>query len=190
MSIDEFKVSTERARRNQSATKILNELNTQRKSMNPLTARRWIWELMQNAKDVAYHDQEVKIAINHCNGELDFKHNGKHFSVDNVISLIEQVSSKERDDEIRQEKQVTGKFGTGFLATHLLSEVVAVSGIVELDEKGLNKFSIVLDRTGKTIDDINSGIDKCHEDLKKTYNSENKIEQLNKTDYNTVFKYR
>jgi len=40
MYIDEFKESTEKARRNQSATKILNELNTQRKSMNPLTARR------------------------------------------------------------------------------------------------------------------------------------------------------
>lgn len=189
MSIDEFALSTERARRNQSATKILNELNTQRKSMNPLTARRWIWELMQNAKDVAYQDQEIKVAINHCNGELAFKHNGKHFSVDNVISLIEQVSSKERDDGIRQEKQVTGKFGTGFLSTHLLSEIVSVNGVVELAEKGLNKFSIVLDRTGKTIDEINSGIDKCHENLIETYNSVNRIEQLNKAAYNTVFKY-
>ncbi len=190
MSIDEFQLSTERARRNQSATKILNELNTQRKSMNPLTARRWIWELMQNAKDVAYHDQEIKVAIDHCNGELTFKHNGRHFSVDNVISLIEQVSSKERDDGIRQEKQVTGKFGTGFLSTHLLSEVVTVNGVVELAEKGLNSFSITLDRTGKTINEINSGIDKCHENLKETYNSENRIEQLNKADYNTIFKYR
>ncbi len=190
MSIDEFQLSTERARRNQSATKILNELNTQRKSMNPLTARRWIWELMQNAKDVAYHDQEIKVSINHCNGELAFKHNGRYFSVDNVISLIEQVSSKERDDGIRQEKQVTGKFGTGFLSTHLLSEVVSVTGVVELVEKGLNSFSIILDRTGKTIDEINNGIDKCHENLKETYNSENRIEQLNKAAYNTIFKYR
>ncbi len=189
MCIDEFKISTEKARRNQSATKILNELNTQRKSMNPLTARRWVWELMQNAKDVAYENQEINIAINHSNGELDFKHNGRCFSVDNVISLIEQVSSKERDDELRKEKQVTGKFGTGFLSTHLLSEIVAVEGVVELSERGLNKFSIVLNRTGKTIEEINNGIDQCHQELKKTYSPENNIRELDQEAYNTSFKY-
>lgn len=189
MCIDEFKISTEKARRNQSATKILNELNTQRKSMNPLTARRWVWELMQNAKDVAYDNQEIKISINHSNGELDFKHNGRYFSVDNVISLIEQVSSKERDEEVRKEKQVTGKFGTGFLSTHLLSEVVVVDGVVELSERGLNKFSIVLDRTGKTIEEINNGIDQCHKELKKTYSPGNNIGELDQKAYNTVFKY-
>lgn len=189
MYIDEFKESTEKARRNQSATKILNELNTQRKSMNPLTARRWVWELIQNAKDVAYENQKIKIEINHKDSELQFKHNGKYFSVDNVISLIEQVSSKERHEEIRQEKNVTGKFGTGFLSTHLLSEMVAVEGVVELSQRGLNRFSIVLDRTGKTINEINDGIDRCHQELKETYNPNNHIEDLNIENFNTVFRY-
>jgi len=189
MYIDEFKESTEKARRNQSATKILNELNTQRKSMNPLTARRWVWELMQNAKDVAYENQKIRIAINYQKSELEFKHNGKFFSVDNVISLIEQVSSKERNEEIRQERNVTGKFGTGFLSTHLLSEVVAIEGIVELSKAGLNRFSIVLDRTGKTINEINEGIDKCHQELKETYDPRNRVEDLQVEDFNTIFRY-
>ncbi len=82
------------------ATKILDLVDKLRLDENENSSRRWVWELMQNAKDVAHDDIGVSIEINfEENGQegfLEFKHNGKPFSVDNITFLIEQVSTKER----------------------------------------------------------------------------------------------
>ena len=47
-----------------------------------------------------------------------------------VIGLIDQISSKEVEEG--QETRKTGRFGTGFLTTHLLSRVIKIKGIVGL----------------------------------------------------------
>lgn len=68
--------------------------------------------------------------------------------------LIHQTSIKDRanaDSDDTNVPETTGKFGTGFMTTHLLSRVVAVSGIFNnVDTKTFQKFSFILDRSATT----------------------------------------
>lgn len=52
------------------------------------------------------------------------------FTADNIRFLIEQISTKSRNRSESKSK-TTGKFGTGFLTTHLLSEIVTVKGVAK-----------------------------------------------------------
>ena len=93
---------------------------------NPkMSSRRWLWEMMQNARDVPNNWEGVGIKIILDQASLKFCHNGNPFSLLNLTNLILQVSSK---DEEADDKFV-GKFGTGFLVTHLLSKNLNLKGI-------------------------------------------------------------
>lgn len=109
-----------------AANRIVQLLQKLRYSNNENSAKRWIWELCQNAKDVCNSTGKVKISINYdeMQRKVFFRHNGKAFSMDNILSLINQASSKDRNDGSERK---SGKFGTGFITTHLLSEVVNIS---------------------------------------------------------------
>ena len=113
-----------------AANRIVQLLDKQRYSNNENSVKRWIWELCQNAKDVSNDTGKVKICIgfDKINKSVVFKHNGRPFTMANIMSLINQSSSKDRYNE--GERQ-SGKFGTGFITTHLLSEIVNVSGFLE-----------------------------------------------------------
>lgn len=64
---------------------------------------------------------------------LNFVIYGRLFTTENIVFLIEQVSSKERSLTAENKKKSTGKFGTGFLTTHLLSEKVQIHGYLQDD---------------------------------------------------------
>ncbi len=132
------------------------------------SARRWIWELMQNAKDVKNAFGGVSIEIVHLNDKVRFSHNGEPFTLAHLHSLVQQVSSK---SSTNTDEEVTGKFGTGFIATHLLSSKIKVEGIVAL-ESDFRKIELLLDREGDSsevlIDKIGLALDR----LKKTDNRE------------------
>lgn len=121
-----------------AANRILQLLQRQRYNNNEDSVKRWIWELCQNAKDVCNDSGKVKIRIDldESNKRVIFRHNGRAFSLANVMSLINQSSSKDRDDET---ERTSGKFGTGFLTTHLLSEIVNISGILETEPENYCK---------------------------------------------------
>ena len=138
-----------KAQESQAANKIIDMLKALDSNNDANTAYRWIWELIQNAKDVPNSSGKVDIEISFdtSNKTLEFKHNGRLFSTKNIIFLIEQVSTKERDKIEQKKERSTGKFGTGFLTTHLLSKRVTVSGYIQDDEEPISKFSIDLDRT-------------------------------------------
>lgn len=118
--------------------------------------RRWIWELMQNAKDISNHFGRVSIEIEMSSTELRFKHNGDPFRIDNLTGLIQQVSSKPSDNS---EEQTTGKFGTGFISTHLLSDIITVEGIVQEPGEIPKKIQLILDRSGETSEALMPAID-------------------------------
>ena len=84
-----------------AANRILQLLQRQRYNNNEDSVKRWIWELCQNAKDVCNDSGKVKIRIDldESNKRVIFRHNGRAFSLANVMSLINQSSSKDRDDE-------------------------------------------------------------------------------------------
>lgn len=188
MDKQQFNLSIQMADNNSlrigAANRIVQLLHKQRYNNNENSAKRWVWELCQNAKDVCNSTGKVKISIdyNRDQGKVRFRHNGKAFSMDNIMSLINQSSSKDRNDGSERK---SGKFGTGFITTHLLSEIVNISGILEVDSE-YSKFNISLDRRGKDKDEIMAAMEKAVNDLEKC----TPIDSLNEDEYNTVFEYK
>lgn len=155
------------------------------------SAKRWVWELMQNAKDVPNKFGRVSLKIILSNDILEFKHNGDPFSLSNIFSLIQQVSSK---DSSNSDEDVTGKFGTGFISTHLLSEKIDVSGIVF--HRGIHrKFETCLDRSGRTSEEMLPKIDKALEHIRNIQDEtafpvvHNYISIREEQSYDTIFTY-
>jgi len=170
----------------QSATKIINSLNELKETNDENASYRWIWELIQNAKDVANSTGKVDIHIkfSEIDKVVEFSHNGKLFSTQNIVFLIEQVSTKDQEQEVKNEKKSTGKFGTGFLTTHLLSEKVHVHGYVKDSDETPQSFNTLLDRTGKYNSVISEAI----------YNSckmleDSKEQEVDELGFNTKFIY-
>lgn len=118
-----------------------------------LSDKRWVWELMQNAKDVPNKFGRVSVLIELWEDKLVFRHNGDHFTDGNITGLIQQVSSKDSANEGEQKQ--TGKFGTGFITTHLLSNIIDVKGVVKnpnTDE--FQNFALTLDRSARKSEDM------------------------------------
>ena len=112
---------------------------------NPIAASlRWPFELMQNAHDPGPRNDAkfVEVVFRSEEGDLAVSHTGKPFSAQDLAALLSGGSSKEFDG-----LETTGRFGTGFLATHALSTKVDVTGRIETQE-GLEYFTIQLDREG------------------------------------------
>lgn len=104
------------AQETQAAIKIQDKLNELRSKDVVISSYRWIWELIQNAKDCTNSTGKIDIEIYFDSKQkiVEFKHNGKLFATKNIVYLIEQVSTKERS----RNSASTGKFGTGFLTTN------------------------------------------------------------------------
>ena len=171
-----------------TADKILQLLSQIREDPSA-SAKRWVWELLQNAKDVPNRFGKVSVEIELVSQDtLKFRHNGDCFSIKNITGLVQQVSSKDSQNLEGQ----TGKFGTGFICTHLLSDIIDVEGIVRY--KGIDRrFKIVLDRSGYRSEDLLPRIKTTLEELRHietTYEVVNNYEQ-NRTEqsFDTVFTY-
>ncbi|MBE9127298.1 MULTISPECIES: sacsin N-terminal ATP-binding-like domain-containing protein [unclassified Coleofasciculus] len=149
---------------------------------------RWAWELLQNAKDSIAEDDNriVSIQIELDGNSVTFRHNGTHFTSQDIIGLIDQISSKEAEEG--QETKKTGRFRTGFLTTHLLSKVIKIKGIIESAD-GLHKFEFLLDRRGKVIAQL---IPRIENSWKEFNESIEKISPnyYNESQFNTSFCYQ
>jgi hypothetical protein len=168
---------------------ILSEVRNERTK----SRRRWIWELMQNAKDVPNIFEGVTIEIILRENEFIFSHNGNPFKVENITGLIQQVSSGKPSDSTN--KRITGKFGTGFISTHLLSDTVIVKGIVEQDGLSPKSFELELNRKAEKSEDlilfIAQELDKIEkiEDENLFPTNQNYHNQRKESDFDTVFIY-
>lgn len=179
-----------------TAKAILEKLmNTRQKIDLEFTARRLIWELIQNAKDnvsLCNHEQEkVSITVEITNEEFIFSHNKGYFTNEHVRGLIRKYSSsdKERDFEnIGQVHKATGRFGTGFMTTHLLSEQVKVTGYYKNEKEKLTPFGFWLKRDGKNEKDIVRGINDAFNEAEESIRNNNEI-TLEIDELNTVFTY-
>lgn len=148
---------------------------------------RWAWELLQNAKDsiADYPDRKISVQIELDENQVVFRHNGIHFTEKDIRGLINQISSKEVEDG--EETKRTGRFGTGFLTTHLLSKVIDISGIVETNDFELYRFQFPLDREGSSISQL---VPKIENAWKEFHNSTTRIQDnYERNSYNTSFKY-
>ena len=155
-----------------------------------ISAKRWIWELIQNAKDVdnKFNGVEIKIELNQKS--MIFSHNGSYFTVENVLGILQQVSSKDS----KNLKGQTGKFGTGFIGTHLLSSKVNIRGIVKYKDV-FRKFKIFLDRTADSSEKLSKEVQDSINKFRNNMNNENsEYEILNfyfqkQTDFDTSYEY-
>lgn len=186
---EKIKTLRTKAQESQAANKIIDMLKALDSSNDENTAFRWIWELIQNAKDVPNSSGKVDIEIDFDANKktLEFKHNGKLFSTKNIIFLIEQVSTKEREKIEQNKEKTTGKFGTGFLTTHLLSKKVTVSGYIQDNDDPISKFSINLDRTSSLQREIIESIENSCYQLES--NSITMEESVDENGFNTCFTY-
>ena len=138
-----------------TADKIITTFNTLKN--NPYTpSKRWIWELMQNATDVRYINEKISIQIIREKDKLMFMHNGKYFTIKNIFGLLQQVSSK---NSLNLEGQ-TGKFGTGFIGTHLLSDTTDIKGILCISDNNFREFKTTLDRSQRSSEELSKYIKK------------------------------
>lgn len=170
------------------ANKILDMMQDLLLKNDENTARRWIWELIQNAKDVSGKNGMVNIKIDFHEKDryLSFEHDGKCFTTENIVYLISQVSSKERNQS--PDNGITGKFGTGFLTTHLLSQQVIVDAFLQDENEPLKEIHILLDRSGETKEEVIAAVNESFRQLKES--KEIDISVLEKTGgFNTRFLY-
>ncbi len=137
---------------------------------------RWIWELLQNARDAAAPDTEGKLvaSIEQTQKELVFKHNGVDFSRDQIAHLIYHGSTKTEDSGS------IGQYGTGFLSTHLLSPEINVSGWIEDG----NKFDFWLKREVSSDRELKESMDSAYEAF---WDSLSDIRRAD--DFTTQFRY-
>jgi len=154
--------------------------------------RRWIWELMQNAKDVDNAFDGVSIEIELSQELLIFRHNADPFEIQHLTSLIQQVSSKD-DSDI--EATTTGKFGTGFMTTHMLSRLIHVKGIVQSEIKKYQRFELAIDRRASTSEEMKQLLGNALSHILELDNyeifplQENYQSTRKKTDFDTIFEY-
>ena len=119
---------------------LANVSNRLRELENPrdIDCRRWIWELVQNAKDsIAGNKEKTKVDIKIIveGDSYKFSHNGSPFTMETLTALLYKFSEGKRNDS-----ESTGRFGTGFLTTHSLSKTVKITSDLIDNEGEWNLF--------------------------------------------------
>lgn len=127
--------------------------------------KRWVWELIQNAKDTIASDptrNQINVRIEIEGDIVRFRHDGNPFTSDARFGLLYKYS------EDKENSESTGRFGTGFLTTHCLSKVVTIeSNMYSNDEKTeLCGFSVTMYRDGQIEKELLEGLDKMEESQK------------------------
>lgn len=190
---ERLSASEQRAHSQLTATKILKELSELRANADesPISPRRWVWELIQNAKDVG---QDGRVAIQ-IESQLDghgphvaFRHTGRPFTAENVRFLIEQISSKDRHKDDMGRPRTTGKFGTGFLTTHLLSDRVVVNGVAAEEDWEPRQFELLLDRSGFDLEAITAAVEQAKSSL-QNLDDRAPCSDFIEGEFNTSFRY-
>jgi hypothetical protein len=136
--------------------------------------KRWIWELIQNAKDsisqdVTRHTVNIKIIVK--DDTVVFKHNGSPFTAKAQLGLLYKYSEGKINNS-----ESTGRFGTGFLTTHTLSKIVSIEGDVyknEADNSQLCGFSATMYRDGLNEFELLEGVKKMNESTVYTKETNN-----------------
>jgi hypothetical protein len=129
--------------------------------------KRWVYELLQNAKDSIANDTSrdgVNVIITATDEWVEFKHNGSPFTADALFGLLYKYSDG------KQSTESTGRFGTGFLTTHCLSKVVSIEGdlYANADLTDVCGFSVTMYRSGSSDAELLEGIKETEASLQYT----------------------
>ena len=125
------------------AKHIFARVNEARDSI-PSAGRRWPFELLQNALDFGPRTGRslVMVSLSSQREKVLFEHDGIPFSAYDLDALLSGGSNKDFESE-----ETTGRFGTGFLVTHVLAERARLRGLLNAPN-GYEQFDLFLDRGG------------------------------------------
>jgi hypothetical protein len=142
------------------ARRIRTRVNEARRSPH-IAGIRWPFELLQNALDAGPRpgSAAVTIALRHQDRTVVFEHDGAPFSSPEIAALLSGGSSKDFESE-----DTTGRFGTGFLVTHVLAERTRLEGLLAIGPDN-ERFQLVLDRGGDE-DAILNNIYACNDAIR------------------------
>lgn len=169
---DEASLEREQQRSESEARDIIHDVNRlytfpeERKT-------RWVWELLQNAKDVA-DENGVDITFKLEHDKLIFSHNGLPFKTKHLLALLYKTSTK----SLNGEGGTTGKYGTGFVTTHLLNKKLTITGVHENDI-GKRNFFLEIDRSSAIFDE-SIAIKEMQESLRNTFSNISAIAKIPK----------
>lgn len=130
---------------------------------------RWVWELLQNAKDVAT-EGGVDIIFELDDHWVTISHNGSPFETKHLIAILYKTSTK----TLGGEDGTTGKYGTGFVTTHILNKKLTIKGVHQ-NNSGKRRFSLEIDRTATALDEKDV-LNAMKESLKHAFS---KIDEIN-----------
>jgi hypothetical protein len=151
-----------------AATEIIKKIKNWVTVEPTRASKRWPFELMQNALDATHgEDRNVSIELERRSDEgrekLIFRHDGGPFTYEEICGLIYGGSTK-REVFVTQPEYI-GRFGRGFLISHVLSRKVRLIG-TGIDKDGLlHAIDICIERTSEIEDDIEKQIERCFDEL-------------------------
>lgn len=159
--LDEASLEREKQRTESEARDIIHDIN--RLYTFPEDKKtRWIWELLQNAKDVA-KPEGITVTVRLTQDKLEFSHDGKPFETKHLLALLYKTSTK----SLNGEGGTTGKYGTGFVTTHILNKKLTIQG-VHANSVGNRSFSLPIDRSAATLDE-SLALDSMQSSLNQTF---------------------
>ena len=145
--------------------------------------KRWLWELTQNAKDCSKSNEGIIIEIIVKDRTISFSHDGEPFDFNSIMDLVLQKSSK------RKENNKTGKFGTGFISTHLISKKVRITGSYrDNNNKIRSGLDIDVDRDFSTVEELEGKLRNTIKKIDTLFSVQNNSHSLNSS-YMTTFNY-
>lgn len=112
---------------------------------------RWVWELLQNARDAG----AAVVSVKHDEDKVVFRHDGAGFTSEEIAHLIYHGSTKAEDAE------TIGQYGSGFLTTHLLSSEIRVSGGL----KDGRRFDFPLKRELGSVASLSESMERAWQDF-------------------------
>lgn len=136
----------------EAARKVIRAIEKWGKGGKIKTAEeRWLFELIQNAIDITKErrNKDLEIEIITQQNKITFRHNAGYFTPQEIRALIYAYSTKPYD----RESELAGKFATGFLVTHIVSQKVEVRGILNKADE-YYEFETIIDRASDNIDTI------------------------------------
>ena len=139
-----------------NAQGVLNNLK-QNQSSRERMLDRWIWELLQNARDTSATVDGSRLTASICyeDGKLVFQHDGPAFSMSEIAHLIYHGSTKTEDE------RAIGQYGSGFLTTHLISPDIDISGRL-VDGR---TFRFQLSRQMGSVKELTESMDRAWNDF-------------------------
>ena len=153
---------------NNTSQAVLKHLKGQESNRKSLLTR-WIWELLQNARDTSTNaDMNLVASVEYKrregeeHGELIFQHNGTKFEEGDIAHLIYHGSTKVEDNE------TIGQYGSGFLTTHLLSPRIDIFGQLKDGEY----FQFCLKREIDSVEKLSNSMEQAENAFNESLSSE------------------